>query len=395
MIGRRKSLDETHRKTRLPLRPPAAHRRRTAPPRHQTPLARRRPPVATRPHRPSASASPSAACPLNNYPRSPTSPPLLAPTNSASPSGKASSFPTSPTPLSKPSNAPSSASGASTLRPSPPAASSPAPSAAAANSPPTPSPTSSPSNPPSATSTTCGEQSRAGSPTRPSPSSARLGCSPKKKQPTLALINGLLAEQSRLQTPVAKSATAHDSGCTRSANPSAPTRTRRSLRLRLRTRPPTGSKACVSACHSPNGLAGDKTWRNVGLLVGGDRDHPCSPTVTTACHRSADPACLNGWSVLACEKDPLTGIPGHLDDPCIGCQWSVLNCPYDAPTYSGRLGIVRQCDPCHSRLAPGEAPACVQACSTHAIKIVTILTSVPPPRRPPSPPPSAANSPPP
>ena len=206
---------------------------------------------------------------------------------------------------------------------------------------------------------------------------------PKKKQPTLALIDELLAEQSRLQTPVAKFATAHDSGSPLSALrsqliPLTQPRPGEHYAFAVELDSCTGCKACVSACHSLNGLDDDETWRDVGLLVGGDRAHPFSQTVTTACHHCADPACLNGCPVLAYEKDPLTGIVRHLDDQCIGCQYCVLKCPYDVPKYSERRGIVRKCDMCHSRLADGEAPACVQACPTHAITIVTVLTSVPP-----------------
>jgi DMSO reductase anchor subunit/ferredoxin len=81
--------------------------------------------------------------------------------------------------------------------------------------------------------------------------------------------------------------------------------------------------------------------------------------------------------VLAYEKDPVTGIVVHLDDQCIGCGYCVLKCPYDVPKFSERLGIVRKCDMCHGRLAAGEAPACAQACPTHAIKIVTVQNRKP------------------
>jgi Fe-S-cluster-containing dehydrogenase component/DMSO reductase anchor subunit len=208
---------------------------------------------------------------------------------------------------------------------------------------------------------------------------------PKRKQPTLALIDELLAEQSRLQTPVVRASHAFD----QIRNQKSKIENFQSLIPLTKPRPGeqyafeveldscTGCKACVSACHSLNGLDDEETWRDVGLLVGGDRDHPFSQTVTTACHHCADPACLNGCPVLAYEKDPLTGIVRHLDDQCIGCQYCVLKCPYDVPKYSARLGIIRKCDMCHSRLAEGEAPACVQACPTSAIKIVTVLTSSP------------------
>jgi formate dehydrogenase iron-sulfur subunit len=110
------------------------------------------------------------------------------------------------------------------------------------------------------------------------------------------------------------------------------------------------------------------------MIVGPSRAHPFTQTVTTACHHCADPACLNGCPVLAYEKDPITGIVVHLDDQCIGCSYCILKCPYDVPKFSERLGIVRKCDMCHSRLAEGEAPACAQACPTHAIRIVTVST---------------------
>ncbi len=136
----------------------------------------------------------------------------------------------------------------------------------------------------------------------------------------------------------------------------------------------TGCKACVSACHSLNGLDEDETWRNVGLLLATE-DVPWQQTVTTACHHCVEPACADGCPTLAYEKDDETGIVRHLDDQCIGCQYCTLKCPYEVPKYSKRLGIVRKCDMCYGRLAVGEAPACVQACPNEAIRIEVISKS--------------------
>jgi Fe-S-cluster-containing dehydrogenase component/DMSO reductase anchor subunit len=131
----------------------------------------------------------------------------------------------------------------------------------------------------------------------------------------------------------------------------------------------TGCKACVSACHSLNGLDEDEIWRNIGVLHGGTVDEPYQQTVTTACHHCVEPACLEGCPVRAYEKDAETGIVRHLDDQCIGCQYCILKCPYDVPKYSEKRGIVRKCDMCYGRLSVGEAPACVQACPSGAITI--------------------------
>ena len=137
----------------------------------------------------------------------------------------------------------------------------------------------------------------------------------------------------------------------------------------------SGCKACVAACHSLNGLDEHESWREVGTLTSNDWRRPFRQTVTTACHHCVDPGCLNGCPVLAYEKDPLTGIVRHLDDQCIGCQYCVMMCPYEVPKYSEARGIVRKCDMCSQRLVAGEAPACVQACPTEAIRISIVESS--------------------
>lgn len=131
----------------------------------------------------------------------------------------------------------------------------------------------------------------------------------------------------------------------------------------------SGCKACVTACHSMNGLEAGETWRAVGLLHGGSAESPLQKTVTTACHHCLEPACMHGCPVGAYDKDALTGIVRHLDDQCIGCRYCTLTCPYEVPQYSPTMGIVRKCDMCADRLAEGEAPACVQACPNEAITI--------------------------
>jgi Fe-S-cluster-containing dehydrogenase component/DMSO reductase anchor subunit len=134
----------------------------------------------------------------------------------------------------------------------------------------------------------------------------------------------------------------------------------------------SGCKACVAACHALNGLDDDEAWRSVGLLQGGTSALPVLQHITSACHHCLDPACLHGCPVSAYEKDPVTGIVKHLDDQCIGCQYCILKCPYDAPKYNKKLGIVRKCDMCSDRLTSGEAPACAQACPTQAIRISVV-----------------------
>lgn len=133
----------------------------------------------------------------------------------------------------------------------------------------------------------------------------------------------------------------------------------------------TGCKGCVTACKSLNGLAQDESWRDVGLLHGRG-EQSAMQHVTTACHHCLEPACASGCPVNAYVKLEDTGIVKHLDDQCIGCQYCTLTCPYDVPKFSKELGIVRKCDMCSDRLAEGEAPACVQACPSEAIRITIV-----------------------
>src|SRR5436190_3998770 len=131
---------------------------------------------------------------------------------------------------------------------------------------------------------------------------------------TRTLIDELLEEQQQL-TAVERFARKHDQG-------EVPAQSRYYRDLIPLSRPGpgeqyafavdldacTGCKACVSGCHSLNGLDDDEIWRNVGVLHGGSVEEPYQQTVTTACHHCVDPACLLGCPVMAYDKDAETGI---------------------------------------------------------------------------------------
>lgn len=137
----------------------------------------------------------------------------------------------------------------------------------------------------------------------------------------------------------------------------------------------SGCKACVTACHSLNGLDETEAWRDVGYLHGETSTGSMLQHVTSACHHCVEPACMIGCPTNAYTKDPVTGIVKHLDDQCFGCQYCTLTCPYGVPKYHEKKGIVRKCDMCTNRLDVGEAPACVQACPHEAIAITKVRTA--------------------
>ena len=191
------------------------------------------------------------------------------------------------------------------------------------------------------------------------------------------LLARLLQEQQTL-TAVDEFSQAHDGGLPAQAEyyqillPAAPPREGQQYAFEVDLDRCSGCKACVTACHSLNGLDDHETWRDVGLLVGGTTSNPVMQHVTTACHHCLEPGCMSACPVDAYEKDPVTGIVKHLDDQCFGCQYCTLACPYDVPKYHAGKGIVRKCDMCSDRLADGEAPACVQACPHEAIAIKVV-----------------------
>src|SRR5262245_16341674 len=147
-----------------------------------------------------------------------------------------------------------------------------------------------------------------------------------RKEPTGVALEDLLAEQRDLSAVERFSEWHHTLGPTpaawyRDLIPASPPQPGQQYAFEVDLDRCSGCKACVSACHSLNGLDDGEAWRDVGLLVSNDWRLPFQQTVTTACHHCLDPACLNGCPVLAYDKDPITGIVRHLDDQCIGCQY--------------------------------------------------------------------------
>ena len=195
--------------------------------------------------------------------------------------------------------------------------------------------------------------------------------------PALPLLDELLHEQATLSA-VEQFSRAYESGVPDQAKyysrllPSAPPQEGQQYAFAVDLDRCSGCKACVTACHSLNGLDDEETWRDVGLLIGGSVSAPVIQHVTTSCHHCLEPACASACPVDAYDKDPVTGIVRHRDDQCFGCQYCTLACPYDVPQYHAGKGIVRKCDMCRDRLAANEAPACVQACPHEAIAITVV-----------------------
>jgi len=56
------------------------------------------------------------------------------------------------------------------------------------------------------------------------------------------------------------------------------------------------------------------------------------------------------------------------EDKCIGCNYCVTYCTFDAVSFNQRTNVPAKCTFCHDRVNNGMAPACATACPTGAIK---------------------------
>ena len=53
----------------------------------------------------------------------------------------------------------------------------------------------------------------------------------------------------------------------------------------------------------------------------------------------------------------------------MGCRYCEWACPYAAPQFDARAGVMTKCDLCRDHLAEGRAPACVEACPMRVLSV--------------------------
>jgi Fe-S-cluster-containing dehydrogenase component len=131
----------------------------------------------------------------------------------------------------------------------------------------------------------------------------------------------------------------------------------------------TGCEACRVACGNENGAGRDTGWRQV--ITFNPERHPALPTLhlSLACNHCEVPACANGCPARAYRRDATTGAVLIDTAKCIGCRYCSWVCPYDAPQFDERGGVMTKCTFCVPRLESGLAPACIAACPTGALAL--------------------------
>lgn len=126
-------------------------------------------------------------------------------------------------------------------------------------------------------------------------------------------------------------------------------------------------QACVMACMNENGFQYHQQWRNI--ITENEAKLPGIPLfhISLACNHCEDAPCMKNCPALAYTKSLFTGGILHEPNHCIGCQYCIWQCPYDAPKFNIQKGIVEKCHFCESRLLENIAPACALACPTNAL----------------------------
>ncbi len=134
----------------------------------------------------------------------------------------------------------------------------------------------------------------------------------------------------------------------------------------------TGCHACQLACTIENELPLTESWRHVVTFNPRRRLELPVFHLSLACNHCAHAPCVNACPALAFSRDPVTGTVLIDGSRCIGCRYCSWACPYDAPRFNGRRGLMSKCTFCNERLHAGLAPACAAACPTGALAATSL-----------------------
>ena len=141
----------------------------------------------------------------------------------------------------------------------------------------------------------------------------------------------------------------------------------------------TGCKACQIACKDKNDLPLGTLWRRI-VKYGGGSWQPSATNKYLAVPNNIYAYSLS-LSCMHCEKAPCVevcptgamtkradGVVLINQDQCVGCRYCEWACPYGAPQFDERKGVMSKCTFCEDSLAKGENPACVDSCPARALE---------------------------
>ncbi len=144
-----------------------------------------------------------------------------------------------------------------------------------------------------------------------------------------------------------------------------------------------GHAACAQVQSDKEGLSCRKMKRVENPVTNSFR------LITESCRHWEDPTCWNNCAHDVFSVDPITGFVITNDENCIGCQICSFVCPFDVPKNDENcIGCqicsfvcpfdvpkflnekIVKCDGCNDRVKAGLLPACVEACESHALRLI-------------------------
>jgi len=135
-----------------------------------------------------------------------------------------------------------------------------------------------------------------------------------------------------------------------------------------------GCKSCEIACalaHSKSKVLEEavaespKPQRRVTVEAVGEFGVPMQ------CRHCEDAPCIEICPTAAIRRHEVDGPVLIEQDRCIGCKFCVIVCPFGVINVSRDGKAVTKCDLCIERTNAGQEPACVEACPTKALKLVS------------------------
>lgn len=89
------------------------------------------------------------------------------------------------------------------------------------------------------------------------------------------------------------------------------------------------------------------------------------------CNHCIAPGCVNACPTTALIKND-DGPVTYRKELCIGCGYCINACPFGVPKFDEENKVIEKCTFCTERLKEGMEPACVQACPTDTLVLMTL-----------------------
>ncbi len=136
----------------------------------------------------------------------------------------------------------------------------------------------------------------------------------------------------------------------------------------------SGCKTCQVACKDRNDLPPGVLWRRVYEVTGGDwkkqgvawTQNLYAYNISLSCNHCEDPVCLKSCPAKAIARQS-NGIVQIDATRCMGCRYCEWVCPYGAPQFDEKAGVMTKCNMCVDYVDQGRNPSCVDACPMRAM----------------------------